>query len=144
MIANFAGVTWKAAKVRVSWHSRIGFSILIPYITSELAKYPDPFERQGSKQKATSRKEDKDMADRAKSTRKRKIAEAYCDIQLAIGHLAFLEEAAHDSHPDIAELIRSICVGLAIASDGVEATCVLIFGGVPTSWDAWRHAGTHK
>jgi len=84
------------------------------------------------------------MVNPAKAQRKRKIAQAYLDIMLAIGHLQYLEEAAHDTHPDIAELLQTICVGLSYASDGVKHACLMIFGRVPEDFASWRNSGKRK
>ncbi len=70
---------------------------------------------------------------------KRQVAHAHIAIDRAIVHLAEVEEPFNLQHPELAEPLQNICVGLDLLNKTLEAWVYEVWGRQEVDWSSWAN-----
>lgn len=70
---------------------------------------------------------------------KRQIAHAHLAIDRAIAHIAVVEDPFNQQHPELAEPLQMVCVGLDELNKVLEAWCYKVWGKEEIDWTSWAN-----
>ncbi len=70
---------------------------------------------------------------------KRQMGHAHLAIDRAIGHIAVVEEPFEAQHPELAEPLQQVCIGLDALNKVIEAWCKEVWGREEIDWASWAN-----
>ncbi len=70
---------------------------------------------------------------------KRQVAHAHIAIDRAIVHLAEVEAPFNEQHPELAEPLQQLCVGLDLIKQSLEAWVAEVWGREEVDWNSWAN-----